>query len=339
MTYHVDIKSNTKIDYTVESASDYYPYGKALRSFGKERYQSTYHERDVESGFDYRGARFYDGDIVRFNSLDPLAMDYSSWNDYHYVLGNPIILVDPTGMGATSTHTDKNGNVLAVYDDGDNGVYRHNDIESPDLWYGNILNVNLAQKIEAGHTERMGETLIWDSFYSHDAGKSYGCIDFNSFEARDEINTFEGILTDAFRESDEATVILGYMKNAGTWDGFDFKSKGADKKWSKDALSNHRYRGSLLAPGIYVSARDVGNFEAGFVSGVFGLPKMDALKMKGAFNAVGNNLSDYVGIAKNFIGNWTPPYGETPNSHKMQATGYNYGQFRNKSFYKNAKGY
>jgi len=97
VTYSVDIKASNQIDYTVQSASDYYPYGKALRSYGKERYQSTYHERDVESGFDYRGARFYDADVARFNSLDPLAMKYASLSDYNYVMGNPIVIADPDG--------------------------------------------------------------------------------------------------------------------------------------------------------------------------------------------------------------------------------------------------
>ena len=97
VTYSVEIKATNQIDYTVESASDYYPYGKALRSYGKERYQSTYHERDLESGFDYRGARFYDADVGRFNSLDPNASDYASWSDYSYVLCNPVNLIDPNG--------------------------------------------------------------------------------------------------------------------------------------------------------------------------------------------------------------------------------------------------
>ena len=55
-------------------------------------------KRDVESGLDYRGARFYDSDIGRFLSLDPLAVDYANWSAYNYVLGNPVMLVDPTGM-------------------------------------------------------------------------------------------------------------------------------------------------------------------------------------------------------------------------------------------------
>ena len=119
MTYHVDIKSNTKIDYTVESATDYYPYGKALRSYGKERYQSTYHERDVESGFDYRGARFYDSDIARFNSLDPLAVEFPEWSDYNYVLGNPIKFTDPDGRWPIETLWDA---VNVVVDVG-RGIY------------------------------------------------------------------------------------------------------------------------------------------------------------------------------------------------------------------------
>ena len=97
MTYSVDIKASNQIDYTVQSASDYYPYGKSLRSYGRERYLSTYHERDVESGFDYRGARFYDSDVARFNSLDPLAADFASWSPYNYVMGNPLSLVDSDG--------------------------------------------------------------------------------------------------------------------------------------------------------------------------------------------------------------------------------------------------
>ena len=115
------------MDYTVQSATDYYPYGKALRTYGKERYQSTYHERDVESGFDYRGARFYDGETVRFNSLDPLAAEFPSWSPFNYVLGNPNIYIDPDGRAPDNVGVDKEGNV--VFDDGkdDGNLFLVND--------------------------------------------------------------------------------------------------------------------------------------------------------------------------------------------------------------------
>lgn len=79
---------------------DYYPYGKVLREHTNcedARYLTTHHERDKETDLDYRGARFYDSDIGRFLSLDPLAMDFPSWSDYNYVLGNPIRLIDSDG--------------------------------------------------------------------------------------------------------------------------------------------------------------------------------------------------------------------------------------------------
>ncbi|MEO0683707.1 MAG: RHS repeat-associated core domain-containing protein [Cyanobacteria bacterium J06649_11] len=63
------------------------------------------HERDVETGFDYRGARFYDGECGRFLSLDPLAMDYPSLSDYAYVMDNPLIFIDPTGRSSESSYT------------------------------------------------------------------------------------------------------------------------------------------------------------------------------------------------------------------------------------------
>ncbi|MEZ4755494.1 MAG: RHS repeat-associated core domain-containing protein [Flavobacteriales bacterium] len=81
-------------------ASDYHPYGSILRQHingAQEKYLTTHHERDLETGLDYRGARYYDSDVARFLSLDPLAADYASWSPYNYVMGDPVSLVDPDG--------------------------------------------------------------------------------------------------------------------------------------------------------------------------------------------------------------------------------------------------
>lgn len=58
---------------------------------------TTQHERDQETGFDYRGARFYDSDIARFLSLDPHATKYSSLSPYNYLGGMPTVAIDPDG--------------------------------------------------------------------------------------------------------------------------------------------------------------------------------------------------------------------------------------------------
>ena len=80
-------------------------------------------ERDTETGYSYFGARYYDSDLSGlFLSVDPMADKYPGISPYAYCAWNPIKLVDPDGK-EISTHTDHEGNVVAVFDDGDNGVY------------------------------------------------------------------------------------------------------------------------------------------------------------------------------------------------------------------------
>jgi RHS repeat-associated protein len=66
-------------------------------------YKFTGKERDTESGLDYFGARYMSSSMGRFMSPDPgwyLQADVKnpqSWNQYSYVLNNPLINTDPDG--------------------------------------------------------------------------------------------------------------------------------------------------------------------------------------------------------------------------------------------------
>jgi RHS repeat-associated protein len=67
------------------------------------RQQFTQKERDIESGLDYFGARYYASTQGRFSSPDPLLSsgieeDPQSWNRYSYTMNNPLALSDPTGL-------------------------------------------------------------------------------------------------------------------------------------------------------------------------------------------------------------------------------------------------
>jgi RHS repeat-associated protein len=52
--------------------------------------------------YDY-GARWYDAAVGRWGQMDPLAEKYAGWSAYNYVMGNPLLLIDPYGM-ASSTY-------------------------------------------------------------------------------------------------------------------------------------------------------------------------------------------------------------------------------------------
>jgi len=86
----------------VDSYNDYYPFGesmpnRSLTSSADSRYQYTGKEHDVETQYDYFGARYYDSRIGRWLSVDPLASKYPGWSPYNYTVNNPLRFVDPYG--------------------------------------------------------------------------------------------------------------------------------------------------------------------------------------------------------------------------------------------------
>jgi RHS repeat-associated protein len=113
--YVNDALGNARFVYGYNGAwdvSDYYPFG------GEHPYQSqegnvfkfTGKERDSESALDNFGARYYANAMGRFMSPDPIQHPSQSswdeetflatpqrWNEYGYVLNNPLNHTDPNG--------------------------------------------------------------------------------------------------------------------------------------------------------------------------------------------------------------------------------------------------
>jgi RHS repeat-associated protein len=64
----------------------------------KQPYTYTGREYDRETGLYYYRARYYDAQIGRFITKDPIGFAGGDVNLYGYVLNNPINLVDPWGL-------------------------------------------------------------------------------------------------------------------------------------------------------------------------------------------------------------------------------------------------
>ncbi|MFC2094553.1 RHS repeat domain-containing protein, partial [Bacteroidota bacterium] len=113
------IRTTIDEDGEVVAAQDYFPFGevipgRSLVSGGlNEKYKFTGKERDAgTTEYDYFGARFYDSELGRWLSVDPLADMYPGWSPYNYTLNNPLFFIDPTGMSASPANAgeeDKTG--------------------------------------------------------------------------------------------------------------------------------------------------------------------------------------------------------------------------------------
>ena len=229
--------SNELVDYyepTIVSATDYYPFGLEMagRMMTDDSYRFGFNGKEKDSDgewgnsthYDY-GFRIYDPTIARFLSVDPLADAYTGWSPYNYVMGNPINNIDPDGRSVASTHTDKDGNVIAVYDDGDSGIYRHSNVEAGTHSDGAKALVD--QMIEhtnstSGGGEYMGKSLHTFSFTDFGALENgqiipRGHIDFESTWAMRQVN---GIMWNMAGKA-----IGHYALNAGQTEKYDIKHK------------------------------------------------------------------------------------------------------------------
>ncbi|MBL7994997.1 RHS repeat-associated core domain-containing protein, partial [bacterium] len=108
LTDHLgSVRVTLKEDGSIDSWSDYYPFGKEARgssTVNEPKEQFTGKERDYESGLDYFGARYYNSEVGRWMSVDPKSAKGPQYSPYLYTFDNPILMVDPNGKWPTEIH-------------------------------------------------------------------------------------------------------------------------------------------------------------------------------------------------------------------------------------------
>lgn len=158
-------------------------------------------ERDTESGNDYFSARYYASAMGRFTSPDPIIqnalrlLNPQRWNKYAYVINNPLILTDPTGMDAVMVDFGTkaiglgHAGIISVHSDGsarfgDFGPKIGGTPEGP----GQTRDIPLNTKVEFGSDGRPTQTSI-DALKQELAGvedvpdSTIGLVDFKTTDS------------------------------------------------------------------------------------------------------------------------------------------------------------
>ena len=85
----------------VGTRTEYEPYGQILAGGVADRPNFTGHVADAQTSMDYMQQRYYDPQIGRFLSVDPVTAysngDSRYFNRYWYAAGNPYKFTDPDG--------------------------------------------------------------------------------------------------------------------------------------------------------------------------------------------------------------------------------------------------
>ena len=203
-------------------------------------------EKDSETGFYYFGARYYDPSLSGlFISIDPMSDKYPSISPYVYCNWNPVKLVDPDGEEA-SEHIDKFGYIIVHYEDGDNGVYLHNEGTTKEK----IDMDRMIQNNTYGFGEKIGELGVE--------------IDMNAFfiNKLDESST----VAKTIGKSGDVERLRQYaekVKTNGVWDLKNNKNTIWGVAWNYDMNNGTKtfFISDLIGK---ANAADVGNFHAGY---------------------------------------------------------------------------
>ena len=301
------------------------PYGSRTNRMGYDVFDSTNQrftgkERDSESGLDYFDTRYLASTMGRFVSPDDGtgydSAQPQSLNRYSYVRNNPLRYVDPYGH---STHTAANGDVLAVYDDGDLGVYEHTDIDNRKDWDGSKLDADDEGTNRMGETKRWGEFANWDK--KHPLGISGSAAPGAFIHFGENIDNIVNFMNVVAKEQGLTATAFDSMHNGI----LDIKTGG---------LADHGVYTGYLLNGKYATIRSAGNYLAGLnamtstLNGEHISPEF-AQKLFGAYQAGGVLGFAYtLSTGKNYPGTSAPYWGEVPYSGFMQQEGINAGSHK-----------
>lgn len=194
--YHLrDHLGNTRIVFkpgaggtvTLLETTDYYPFGMSFSprlSASVNQYLFSGKELQNEMALDWYdyGARFYDPQIGRWTTIDPLAEVNRRWSPYNYAFNNPIRFIDADGMLAGDPPLGQMKKLPRIGDH-DATAFLHNSIA--EAWNGlaNTVNYVYSSFTDPENTPTLADVALSTA----DAISNFDVKDLRSPEIREKV--------------------------------------------------------------------------------------------------------------------------------------------------------
>lgn len=235
----------------IEEVNHYYPFGALMGDrcgVSRNNYKYIGKELDTMYGWNMQDheARWYDPVVGRWMVTDPLQEIYLNVSSYSNVLNNPLRLIDPDGNHVEVTLDKENKYIVtggALDDDKNIYIIEHGKRT------GNIL----------------GKSLTKYSFFGSDNKVVVGAqIDMLDKSGQ---NFFDKDIVKSKID------VIYYMANATGGQKYDFKTIGIKNRGNLN-WTQYSYRGMPFTDEngntFIASARDIGNYSAGYMAGISG---------------------------------------------------------------------
>ncbi|MDX1908900.1 MAG: RHS repeat-associated core domain-containing protein [Bacteroidia bacterium] len=184
----MDITTTTSNEVLQEN--HYYPFGLGTNGVWMNSatsldnlYQYNGKELNNDWGLnmiDY-GARMYMADLGRWGGVDALAEKYAGWSGYNYVLGNPVVFMDPDGREIWIAYGD---NQRVRYDNGNLYNEDGSSYDGDDAFVGQVFShLNRIGEAKAGQQVLSELTGSDDIFNILNVGTRHGGMEYRDTES------------------------------------------------------------------------------------------------------------------------------------------------------------